>query len=83
MVLYELSNLLEDKEFISIEDAVDGEKGLSNIYQLTGIVANELLDKLDTLDYIRINRTAGLDVIYKNSQFTATSVVEDYYKNKR
>ena len=83
VVLYELSNLLEDKEFISIEDAVDGEKGLSNIYQLTGIVANELLDKLDTLDYIRINRTAGLDVIYKNSQFTATSVVEDYYKNKR
>lgn len=83
VVLFELSNLLRDKEFISIEDAIDGEKGLSCIYQLPGMAANEMLDKLEALEYIRINRTAGLDVIYKNNQFTATSVVQDYYKNKR
>ena len=83
VVLFELANLLEDREYISIEDAVDGEKGLSCIYQLTGMAANEMLDKLEALEYIQINRTAGLDVIYKNSQFTPVSVAQDYYKNKR
>lgn len=83
VVLFELSNLLKDKEFISIEDAIEGENGLSKIYQLTTIAANEFLDKLEALDYIRINRTAGLDVIYKNYDLDAVSVVENYYKNKR
>lgn len=83
VVLYELANLLEEKEFISIEEAIEGEKGLSKIYQLTTVSANEFLDKLEALDYIRINRTAGLDVIYKNCELNAIEVVENYYKNKR
>ena len=83
VVLYELSIMLKDKEFISIEEAIDGEMGLSSIFQLTLIQANELLDKLDALDYIRINRTAGLDVIYKTKELSPLQVLEEYYKNNR
>ncbi len=83
VVLYELSNLLEDKEFLSIDEVIEGEKGLVKIYQLSTVAANELLDKLEAFDYIRINRTAGLDVIYKNDELKPDSIVENYYKNRR
>lgn len=83
VVLYELSLMLEDKEFISIEDAIEGENGLSKIYQLSTVTANEFFDRLDALEYIRINRTAGLDVIYKAKDFSALDIMEDYYTNRR
>lgn len=82
VVLYEITDMLEDKDFISIEEAVDGEKGLSKIYQITSVGANELLDRLEALDYIRITRTAGLDVIYKSRELTAIDVVNEYYNKK-
>ncbi len=82
IVLYELAQIFEDKNFVSIEEAIDGEDGLSRIYQLTSVMANELLDRLEALDYIRINRTAGLDVIYRNKDFTTMDVIKDYYNNR-
>lgn len=83
VVLFEMSVMLEEKEYISIEDAVDGENGLAKIYQLTSVSSNELLDRLEALDYIRINRTAGLDVIYKNKEMNPKDAMEEYYKHKR
>lgn len=83
VVLFELALMLEDREFISIEDAIDGENGLSKIYQLTSISANEMLDRLEALELIRINRTAGLDVIYKIKNITALEAMEEYYKNRK
>ena len=50
---------------------------------MTAVTANELLDKLDALDYIRVNRTAGLDVIYKIKNITAKDVIKEYYKKIR
>lgn len=82
-VLYELMKTLDGKEFISIEDAVDGECGLGRVLQLSSVMANEFLDRLEALDYIRINRTAGLDVIYKLTDLKANEVIEYYYTNVR
>ena len=47
------------------------------------VTANEFFDRLDALEYIRINRTAGLDVIYKAKDFSALDIMEDYYTNRR
>ena len=44
-------------------------------------MANDLLDKLDAAGYLRVDRTAGLDMIYPVNKFSAESVVENYYKN--
>ena len=82
VVLYEIASMLENRDFISIEDAIDGEKGLSKIYQLTSVSANELFDRLESLDYIRINRTAGLDVIYKAKDISSREAIEEYYLNR-
>lgn len=83
IVLQELTYMLKDKDSIAIEDAINGENGLSRIFQISTVTANELLDRLDALEYIRVNRTAGLDVIYKTKDLSAMSVVEEYYNKTR
>lgn len=82
IVLYELACMLENKDFISIEDAIYGEKGFAKIYQLNAVSANEMFDRLENLDLIRINRTAGLDVIYKTKDLVALDVIEEYYNRE-
>ena len=81
IVLYEIMQLLDGKESISIEEAVFGENGLSNIYNLTSVMANDYFDRLDASGYIRVNRTAGLDVIYPVKRMELVEILEEYYKN--
>ncbi len=83
VVLYEIAEMFKDKETISIEELIDSEKGISKIYQLSSIAFNGYLDKIEALDYIRINRTAGLDVIYKAADLNPLKVIEEYYINRR
>lgn len=81
IVLYELILMIGDSEGISIEAAVDGENGLANIYNLTSVMANDYFDRLDAAGYIRVNRTAGLDMIYLVNRIEAVEVLKEYYKN--
>ena len=83
LVLYELANMFEDRESISIEELSSNENGLQKIYQMTLVMINDFLDKLDALGYIHVDRTAGLDMIYKVKNFNSMDVLEEYYKNKR
>ena len=80
LVLYELTDILGDRDNISIDEVINGENGLANIYNLSNLKANELLDKLDAAGYIRVDRTAGLDMIYLVNSLNSISIVENYYK---
>ncbi len=82
VVLYELSFLLNGKESISIEDVIFGEKGLYRLYNLSGVMANEILDRLDALGFIRVDRTAGLDMIYPSSNLNPIEIIETYYEKR-
>ena len=79
IVLYELALMIGDRESISIEEAINGENGLSKIYNLTNIMANSLLDRLDAAGYLRVDRTAGLDMIYPVQKLIPEQIVEMYY----
>lgn len=79
-MLYELAEMMRDKNEISIERVLNGTCGISHIYQVKPVLANELLDRLDAAEYIRVDRTAGLDMIYRTKAFTTESVMADYYK---
>lgn len=44
-------------------------------------MANEYFDRLDAAGYIRVDRTAGLDMIYLIQDMNAIDVLEKYYKS--
>lgn len=81
-ILYELSILLNDRTSISIEDVINGDFGLSKIYNITNVTANELLDKLDALGFIRVDRTAGLDMIYPVTELETGKILSNFYTSK-
>ena len=58
-----------------------GEKGLAKVYNLTNVMVNEYLDKLDTAGYIRVDRTAGLDMIYPAKKLNPIEIVGEFYRN--
>ena len=81
VVLYELALRTIGDEGLSIEDIVFGEKGLAKIYNMTGVMANDYFDRLDATGYIRVDRTAGLDMIYPVKKLSPIEVIEEFYKN--
>lgn len=81
IVLYELALKMLDEESVSIEDVVFDENGLAKIYNLTAVMANEYFDRLDTGGFIRVDRTAGLDMIYPVKKLNAIKIISDFYKN--
>lgn len=83
VVLYELISMMGDSDSISIEDAITGKNGLAKIYNLSGVMANDYLDRLDSTGLIRVNRTAGLDMIYLLQKKSRYEILKEYYSGKR
>lgn len=79
IILYELAILLDGKKSIGIDKIAELAK---HIYQLNRVTVNNILDRLDTAGYIRVNRTAGLDLIYPDEMITPDEVIEEYYKGR-
>lgn len=82
IVLYEIACLINGEEGLSIERLLDGENGLAKIYNLSSVMSNELLDRLDAAGYIRVDRTAGLDMIYPIKSLNANEIIREYYENR-
>ncbi len=79
VILYELSCLMEEKDSISIDEAISGENGFGKIYNLTRVSSNRYLDLLDNMGFVKVDRTAGLDIIYKKQMLNPLEVLEYYY----
>ncbi len=82
-VLYELARQLDKKSFISIDEISEGDGSINSIYQIGSVTINEFLDKLDAMGFIRVDRTAGLDMIYKVVDITREKVMKEYYQTHR
>ena len=79
VILYELTQLLSNQVSISIDVVSILSK---HIYHLNRVTVNNILDRLDTSGYIRVDRTAGLDLIYSKEMITSNEVIEEYYKSR-
>ena len=82
-LLFELAEILQDKSYISIDEISDGIGSVASIYQISNVTINEYLDRLDAMGYIRIDRTAGLDMIYRVSELSQENVIQEYYETHR
>lgn len=76
IILYELGNIFEEESSIGIDYVAEL---AANIYHLSRVAINTILDRLDNAGYITVNRTAGLDEIYPNKKITVKKIIEDYY----
>lgn len=54
---------------------------IGKVFNLDAFSVSSYLDKLQNLGYIKINRTAGLDLIYLNTDWTFNQCVEEYYRS--
>ena len=82
IVLYEIVSMICEDDSLSIDKLINGDKGLHKIYNLSGVVVNDYLDKLDALGFIKVDRTAGLDMIYLLKKLDEESVLKEYYEKK-
>lgn len=92
IILYELSNLFEyeyegkttekGRRSIGIGRVSNGLYSLGNIYNLSKISINQMLNRLQNLNYITVDRTAGLDVIYDNCIPKPIDVIREYYAQR-
>lgn len=76
IILYELGNIFEEESSIGIDYVAEL---AANIYHLSRVAINTILDRLDYAGYITVNRTAGLDEIYPNKKISVKKIIEDYY----
>ena len=67
---------------LGIDEIVDGENMPGRILNLSRIMVNDCLDKLQDQEYIIINRTAGLDMVYEKCVIDPEAVVRAYYEGR-
>lgn len=92
IILYELSNIFDyeyankektdEKRSISIERVASGLYSLGSIYNLSKVATNQVLNRLQNLNYIKVDRTAGLDVIYDEGIPKPIDVIKEYYAQR-
>lgn len=76
IILYELGQIFDTENSVSIDYIAEL---AANIYHLSKVALNNILDRLDNAGYITVNRTAGLDEIYPNQKISLDEIIEDYY----
>lgn len=65
---------------ISMEYLYSGELGVQSVLGIGGSMYQEYLEELAGEGYIDINRTAGLDMIYKLNQLSEKDIVLKFYE---
>ena len=82
VVLYVIvDNMTGEKKYVSIDDLVSAPNNIGRVFNLDRTKINEYLDQLRAAGYITINRTAGLDMVYYDRNYTAPELMEKYYES--
>lgn len=85
VVLYAILLIMkkeENKNYINISELEDGEMSLASMLNLNRIIINEYLDKLSNLGYIRLEKTAGLDMLYLEKNIGLGDIPNIYFEGK-
>lgn len=83
LIYYIFADRLMADGYLSIDELVQGLNMPGKILNLNRVILNEYLDALQNQGHIIVNRTAGLDVVYPESNTTATDAVLLYYGGRQ
>ena len=77
---------LEEKDKTKVSDIKistleSAPNNIGRIFNLNNLTVAMYLDKLQNMGYIKVVRTAGLDIVKINEELTFIDVVEKYYKS--
>ena len=72
----------EETHYLAIDEIVDGENMPGRLLNMSRIMINDCLDRLQELELVIVNRTAGLDVVYENVRISPEDVVRKYYERR-
>ena len=82
-VWYLMQLCWQEEQSVSIEQFYEGSNGVKKILGLAPSVYQECLDVLQRQECITINRTSGLDMIYKNKSESSQQVAKRFYETMR
>ena len=80
LILYLITDKLRAEGVLSIDNIVYGDNMPGKIFNLNRVSINEYLDQLQNKGYIRVNRTAGLDVVYPAEMPSTFATLEVHYE---
>lgn len=80
IVLYLIISVLQGKKSIHIDELLTIQNGPGKILNLKRTALMEKLEALHAKEYITLNRTAGLNMVYYDSEKGPLEWVQDYYK---
>lgn len=82
VVYYLLELLMGNQEYISIDDLVKIENGPAKLLNLDKNLINEYLDDMKKAGLITINRTAGLNMIYRRKKMSLEQIMNEYFSRR-
>lgn len=80
LVLYIIRDRLLSEQSLSIDTIVEDRDMPGKIMNLSRVVCNECLDRLADREYIVVNRTAGLDMVYPQLVPELTDILLMHFK---
>lgn len=79
-VLYMMVKQMKGEQSIHIESLLSDEQGIGKVCCINRMLLNEYLDELESIGDIRVNRTAGLDIVYLAKDTAPENIVQGFYK---
>lgn len=77
-----LDNIKEGKESVGIDSLINDANNIGKVFNLDRVLINEYLDQLRVSGFITLNRTAGLDMVYVNTDKTPKDIMREYYEKR-
>ncbi len=80
VVLAVISDQAEGRDEIGLNELLTKPCNIGKVFNFDAITMLDVLHEIENLGLVKIIRTAGLDVIHLNTQFTFEDCVEKYYE---
>lgn len=80
LIFYAALRDQSDKDEILISDLIEKQGSVGKIFNLDKGTLFYLLDQLEKAGYLRISRTAGLDIVYIQKKISFNEIVSLYYQ---
>lgn len=80
IVFYLIEQLLDNKDYISIDELLKLDNSPAKLLNLDKNLINEYLDEMKRNGLVLINRTAGLNMVYFQKKLSLEDIMKEYFE---